>query len=114
MTLATNPEARRTGLPENIISLGASYELNDRLRVFGSVVAVDSVYSGFSRAVKLPAYTLVNAGIEARAGRFSFAFTARNLGNERYFRANFPNLFGSVLVLPELPRHYQASLRYRF
>ena len=114
VTLATNPEARRTGLPENIISLGASYELNDRLRVFGSVVAVDSVYSGFSRAVKLPAYTLINAGIEARAGRFSFAFTARNLGNERYFRANFPNLFGSVLVLPELPRHYQASLRYRF
>ena len=114
VTLATNPKARRAGLPENVLSLGASYDFHERLRVFGTVVDVESVYSGFSHAVKLPSYTLVNAGIEARLGRFSLAFTAKNLTDERYFRANFPNLFGSVLVLPELPRHYQASLRYRF
>ena len=26
-----------------------------------------------------------------------------NVTDEEYFRANFPNLFGSVVVLPELP-----------
>ncbi len=114
VTLANNPKARRAGLPENVLSLSASYDFHDGLRVFGSIVDVDSVYSGFSRAVKLPAYTLVNAGIEARLGRFTLAFSAKNLSNERYFRANFPNLFGSSIVLPELPRHYRASLRYRF
>ena len=102
------------GLPENIISLSASYDFHNGVRIFASVVDVDSVYSGFSRAVKLPAYTLVNAGPDVRLGRFSLAFTAKNLTDERYFRANFPNLFGSVIALPELPRHYQASLRYRF
>ena len=114
VTLATNPKARRAGLPENIISLSASYDFHNGVRVFASVIDVDSVYSGFSRAVKLPAYTLVNAGLDVRLGRFSLAFTAKNLTDERYFRANFPNLFGSVIALPELPRHYQASLRYRF
>ena len=29
-------------------------------------------------------------------------------------RANFPNLFGGVIVLPELPRYYQARIQYRW
>ena len=37
-----------------------------------------------------------------------------NLTDEEYFRANFPNLFGSAIVLPELPRHYQAKFSYKF
>jgi iron complex outermembrane receptor protein len=34
--------------------------------------------------------------------------------DERYFRSNFPNLFGSQVVLPELPRNFQARVSYKF
>ena len=114
VTLTTNPKALRTGVPENIISLSAIYNFHNGLQLFGSVIDVDSAYSSFSRSVKLPAYTLVNAGAKYDLGQWSFTLTAKNLTDERYFRANFPNLFGAAIVLPELPRHYQASVAYKF
>ena len=114
VTLASNPKALRTGVPENIISVSGIYNFHNGLQLFASVIDVDSAYSGFSRSVKLPAYTLVNAGAKVDLGRWSFTLTGKNLTDERYFRANFPNLFGSAIVLPELPRHYQASVEYKF
>ncbi len=114
LTLETNPKALRAGVPENIISVSGIYRFDNGLQLFGSVIDVDSVYSAFSQAVKLPAYTLVNAGAKYDLGNWSFTVTGKNLTDERYFRANFPNLFGSAIVLPELPRHYQASVAYKF
>jgi iron complex outermembrane receptor protein len=38
----------------------------------------------------------------------------KNLTDERYFRANFPNLFGGTIVLPELPRSMQAGVAFNF
>ena len=114
VTLTGNPKARRAGVPENILSFSAIYDFQNGLQLFGSLTDVDSVYSGFSQRVKLPAYTLVNAGLKYDLGGWSLTLTGKNLTDERYFRANFPNLFGSAIVLPELPRHYQASIEYRF
>jgi iron complex outermembrane recepter protein len=82
--------------------------------VNASVVDVDSTYSGYSQAVKLPSYTLLNASINYEWNDWRFSLTGKNLTDERYFRANFPNLFGSQIVLQELPRHYQAKVAYRF
>ena len=62
----------------------------------------------------LPAYTLLNLGVVLDRGPWTFNVTARNITDERYFRANFPNLYGSVIALPELPRHYRAYLEYRW
>ena len=70
--------------------------------------------SGFSGSVILPAYTLVNAGLIFETGNWVASATAKNLTDERYFRANFPNLFGGVVVLPELPRHFAARLQYQW
>ena len=114
VTLTGNPKARRAGVPENIISLSGIYNFQNGLQFFGSLVDVDSVYSGFSQTVKLPAYTLVNAGLKYDVGGWSLTLTGKNLTDERYFRSNFPNLFGSTIVLPELPRHYQASIEFKF
>ncbi|MYG13849.1 MAG: TonB-dependent receptor plug domain-containing protein [Gammaproteobacteria bacterium] len=114
VTLETNPKALRTGVPENIISVSGIYSFDNGLQLFGSVIDVDSAYSAFSQAVKLPAYTLVNVGAKYDLGSWSFTLTGKNLTDERYFRSNFPNLFGSAIVLPELPRHYQASVAYKF
>ena len=106
--------ARRAGVPENIVSFTGTYDFGNGLAASGSVVRVDAVPSGFSASVKLPAYTLVNAGIVYETDRWTYSLTAKNLTDERYFRANFPNLFGSIIVLPELPRHFAARIAYRW
>ena len=113
VTLASNPDATRAGVPERLAAATVLYQRED-WRVFASVADVASVYSGFSHKVKLPAYTLVNAGMQFGGRRWSVTVAGKNLTDERYFRANFPNLFGGVVVLPELPRHFQATLTWSF
>ena len=44
----------------------------------------------------------------------TFQLNGKNLTDERYFRANFPNLFSGQIALPELPRNWQARVAYRF
>ncbi|MYA37307.1 MAG: TonB-dependent receptor plug domain-containing protein [Gammaproteobacteria bacterium] len=107
-------DARRTGMPENIYSLTGTWDFGNGWTVNGSLADVEEVYSGYSRRVLLPAYTLVNLGFGYEASDWLFSFNFKNVTDERYFRANFPNLFGGVIALPELPRHFNASIRYRF
>ena len=106
--------ARRAGMPRRIRSVTGTYDFGNGLAVSASAVGVDAAPSGFSNAVTLPAYTLVNAGLVFETGRWSATLAARNVTDERYFRANFPNLYGGVNVLPELPRHFQARLQFRW
>ena len=106
--------ARRAGVPRNIASLTATYDFGSGVAVSASAIDVDAVHSGFSNSVTLPAYTLINAGVVVETGNWVFSAAAKNLTDERYFRANFPNLFGGVIVLPELPRNYQARVQYRW
>ena len=113
-TSESNPNAIRAGIPDQILAASAIYDLQNGVSGFVSVTDVSSVYSGFSQAVELPAYTLVNAGVKWDAGQWSFTLNGKNLTDERYFRSNFPNLFGGVIVLPELPRHYQFNATFKF
>jgi iron complex outermembrane receptor protein len=106
--------ARRAGMPENIYTATATYDFSNGIVVSGSIVDVDSVYSSYSNSVKLPGYTLFNLSLGYETENWVFSVTGKNLTDEEYFRANFPNLFGGTIVLPELPRHYQARIAYRF
>lgn len=106
--------SKRAGMPENILSFTATYDFNNGLAVSASVVNVDAVPSGFSNSVILPEYTLVNMGVVYETENWIFRLNVKNLTDERYFRSNFPNLFGTAIVLPELPRHVQARVQYRF
>jgi iron complex outermembrane receptor protein len=110
----TEAEAARAGVPENIYTFTGTYMLDAGVAFNASIISADEVFSGFSQAVKLPSYTLFNLGIVFETDDWSFSVTGKNLTDERYFRANFPNLFGSQIVLPELPRHYQATASFRF
>ncbi len=107
-------DARRAGIPEHIWSVTGTYDFGRGLAANLSIVDVDSTFSGFSKSVRLPAYTLVNAGVVYERGSWVLSAAAKNLTNERYFRANFPNLFGGVVVLPELPRHYAVRIQRNF
>ena len=105
---------RRAGMPENIYSVYGTYLFDNGISVSASVTDVDSVASGFSNSIMLPAYTLVNMTLGYETESWKFSLTGKNLTDERYFRSNFPNLFGSTIVLPELPRHFIAKAQYSF
>ncbi len=107
-------DARRAGVPENIITFTGTYAFDNGWAIHGSIIDVDGTFSGYSRAVKLPSYTLLNLGLVYETEQWTFNVTGKNLTDERYFRANFPNLFGSTIVLPELPINVQASVAFRF
>lgn len=104
----------KQGIPENIYSATATYDFENGVAINASIVDVDSTFSGFSKSVKLPAYTLVNAGVTWEYDAWKLSLSGKNLTDEEYFRSNFPNLFGGQIVLPELPRHWVAKLGYRF
>jgi len=106
--------ARRAGMPENIYTLTGTYSFNERFSGQLSMVHAEEVNSGFSGSVELPSYTLVNLGFTYDMDQWHLGFNLKNATDEEYFRSNFPNLFGGTIVLPELPRHYAATLQYSF
>ena len=106
--------ARRAGMPETIHALTGTYDFGNGLALTGSVVDVAEAHSGYSNSVLLPAYSLVNIGLGYRRDDWSLTVIAKNVTDERYFRSNFPNLFGGVVVLPELPAHYVARIQYNW
>ena len=107
-------DARRDGIPENIYTATATYEFLPGLAGNLSLVHVDEVKSGFANSVELPSYTLVNLGFHYETEHWTFSATVNNLTDEEYFRANFPELFGGTIALPELPRNYKARIQYAF
>ena len=109
-----NPRAIRAGVPENIISFTGTYAFDNGWAVNASIIDVDEAFSGYSQQVLLPSYTLVNLGLVYETENWLFSITGKNLTDERYFRANFPNLFGGTIVLPELPRNVLATIKYNF
>lgn len=115
LTLIDSEEqARKAGIPENIYSFTATYDFDNGLALNTSIVNSEATYSSFSQSVELPAYTLINAGVFYDAETWTASFSVKNLTDETYYRANFPDLFGAQIVLPELPRHVQANFTYKF
>jgi len=110
-----NKEAsRRQGIPTNTYTATGTYKFDNGIAFNASLVHVDSVFSGQSRAVKLPAYTLVDLGASFETGPFLFRVVVKNATDATYYRANFTELFGSTIVLPERPRSFQATIQYKF
>ncbi len=114
LPITSKNASKRAGIPENMYSATATYSFDFGLALSGSLVHVDSVYSGQSQAVKLPSYTTVDLGASFETGPLLFRLVVKNATNEKYFRANFTELFGSNIVLPERPRSFQASAVYKF
>ena len=112
--IASKSDSKRAGIPEDMFSATATYAFDFGLALSASAVHVSSVYSGQSQAVKLPSYTTVDLGASFETGPFLFRLVVKNATNEKYFRANFTELFGSTIVLPERPRSFQASAVYKF
>jgi iron complex outermembrane receptor protein len=107
----------KAGLPKTLYSINFLGSFDPWVPGLSGSVAVThsaKVYSGFSETIQLPAYTLVNAGLRFEHGKWAINAQVDNLTDARYFRSNFPDLFGNSVVLPELPRNYLVSGTYKF
>ncbi len=115
LVLIPNREAsRRQGIPTNLESATATYGFDNGIALSGSIVHVQSVFSGQSRVVRLPAYTLLDLSASYTRDNWLFRVVVKNATDATYFRANFTELFGSTIALPEKPRSFQASVSYKF
>jgi len=110
----TNSQARRPGIPHNVASATATYAFDNGIALNFDLSHVDSVFTGYNQAVKLPAYWLLNVGGSYTKGPWLFRVVVKNLNNARYFRAGGQDLFGADIVLPQLPRNFQATVEYKF
>ncbi|MBC2665258.1 TonB-dependent receptor plug domain-containing protein [Novosphingobium flavum] len=114
VTLKDASMAERPGIPKNLYSATATYSFDNGLALSASASHVESVWADYAHTLKLPAYTLVDLGVTYETDHWMFRFNLKNALNQRYFRANFVELYGSQNVLPELPRSWQASIKYKF
>lgn len=112
--IVTKGDARRAGIPEDVYSGTATYAFDNGVSLSATASHADSVYSGQSKAVKLPDYTVVDLGATYALGNWLFRGTVKNAFDEKYFRANFTELFGSTIVLPEAPRSFAVTAIYKF
>jgi iron complex outermembrane receptor protein len=115
--VSTTGGTLKAGLPKTLYSINFLGSFDPWMQGLSGSVAVthsSKVFSGFSETVTLPQYTLVNAGLRFEHGKWAINAQVKNLTDARYFRSNFPDLFGNSVVLPELPRNYLLSGAYKF
>jgi iron complex outermembrane receptor protein len=115
--VSTTGGTLKAGLPKTLYSINFLGSFDPWVQGLSGSVAVthsSKVFSGFSETITLPQYTLVNAGLRYEHGKWSVNAQVKNLSDARYFRSNFPDLFGNSVVLPELPRNYLLSGTYKF
>ena len=111
---ANNAQARRPGIPHNVVSATGTYAFDNGLAVNADVTHVDAVYSGYSQKVRLPAYFLLNIGASFTTGPWMLRAVVKNVNNARYFRAGGQDIFGADIVLPQQPRSVQATVQFKF
>jgi len=107
-------EEGRGGIPDFVVSGGASYQVTDNIRTSFSVIHAASVKAGISGAIQLPSYTVLNLAASYETERWRLSAFVDNVNDARYFRSNFPDLFGNSTVKPELPINWNLQLAYKF
>ncbi|MET0371071.1 MAG: TonB-dependent receptor plug domain-containing protein [Sphingobium sp.] len=110
----TKSQARRPGIPKNVVSATATYGFDNGFAINADVSHVDAVFSGYNQKVKLPDYWLLNVGASYTTGPWLFRVVVKNANNARYFRAGGQDLFGADIALPQVPRNVQATVKYSF
>lgn len=104
----------RPGIPRNLYSGTATYSFDNGIALSASASHVPSGWADYVHTLKLPAYTLVDLGVSYETDHWLFRLNVKNALNEKYFRANFVELYASQNIKPELPRSFQASIKYKF
>ena len=110
----TSANAARPGEPKNVGSATATYAFDNGIALNGDISHVDAVWANYTQSVRLPAYWLANVGVSYTKGPWLFRVVVKNANNARYFRAGGQDIFGADIALPQLPRSWQGSIKYKF
>lgn len=110
----TGANAQRPGEPENVVSGTATYAFDNGIALSGDLSHVDATWLNYAHTVRLPAYWLLNLGVSYTKGPWMLRAGVKNANNARYFRAGGQDLFGADIVLPQMPRSWQATISYKF
>ncbi len=107
-------------VPQNKVTLNASWKLSPRTRLTGSVDYVGRQFMDNDEpnnlGVRVPAYTVLDAKLEHRIGKWKFALALNNLLDEKYYtyavRSQFvPDRYAAY---PLPGRQGWASAEYTF
>lgn len=112
--LTDDSMAERPGIPRNLYSGTASYSFDNGIALTASASHVPAVWADYPHTLRLPAYTLVDLGASYGTDHWLFQVNVKNALNEKYFRANFVELYASQNVKAEQPRSFQATIKYKF
>ena len=104
----------RGGIPEVSWGISGTQRWSERFRSSFSWTWVDATYSSVVPGVLLPRYKVLNANLVYELEDFRVGLYLSNVGNERYFRGNYPSLYGNNTVLPSKPFRWLAEFAYRF
>lgn len=104
----------KQGNPETQLGLNATYQMDNGLGFTLSGNYFSSTYSGRLKLVELPETTLLNLGVFWDLGIWHFRINARNVTDERYFRARTGDTLGDALIQAMPGRTWQATLRASF
>lgn len=112
--ITTKQMAERPGEPKNVASGTATYAFDNGIAFSGDLSHVDAVWANYTQTVRLPAYWLLDVGVSYSTGPWLFRVLVKNANNARYFRAGGQDIFGADIALPQLPRSWQATIKYKF
>ena len=101
-----------SNVPKHSIGLWTRYAFDgalDGLSVNAGIYHYSSMAGDLPNTFRLPAYTLVNAGLAYDYRDATLQLSFKNLFNERYFSGSYNNLY----VQPGAPRSIEARLSYQ-
>ena len=104
----------RPGVPDKVISFNSTYRSNQGWGVNLGITYIAEVSGDRLKQLQLPDAFILNGSIFYETDRWAFRLVGKNLTDERYFRGNFPGLFGGVTVLPQLPASWEVSITHKF
>ncbi len=104
----------RPGVPDKTLSFNTTYRNNGGWGVNVGFSYIADVHADRLKQLKLPDAFVINGALYYGTERWEIKFTGKNLLDERYFRGNFPGLFGGVTVLPQLPITSEVTFTYKF
>ncbi len=104
----------RPGVPDKTLSFNSTWRSNGPWEANLGFTYIAPVAGDRLTQLSLPSAFLVNGAIVYNTERWNVRFIGNNITDERYFRGNFPGLFGGVTVLPQLPANWEISVTYKF
>tara|TARA_X000000368_G_scaffold202449_1_gene159807 strand:- start:2174 stop:4750 length:2577 start_codon:yes stop_codon:yes gene_type:complete len=106
--------SERGGIPEVSWGVSGTQRWSKRFRSSFSWTWVDETYSSVVPGILLPKYDLLNVNFIYEFDEFQLGVYFSNIGDRRYFKGNYPSLYGNNTVLPSQPFRWIAEVAYRF